>query len=122
MLVGCWMNVGGGVEGSSLDLKHDYTNKEGHTVVQFRLGVAVQLMQHLHNLVDEPDRPRVHFSAGKTGLRPRQRVCSGLGLDLGVDQSPSPLISLQARLSAWASPFARLAEKRACTYFLSPSA
>ncbi|KAJ7870768.1 hypothetical protein B0H14DRAFT_2571092 [Mycena olivaceomarginata] len=40
-----------------------------------------------------PDIPlltRVHFSACKTGLRPRQRACSGLGLDLGVDQSPSP--------------------------------
>ncbi|KAJ7860674.1 hypothetical protein B0H14DRAFT_2576454 [Mycena olivaceomarginata] len=47
---------------------------------------------------------RLHFSAYKTGLCPHQWACSGLGLDLGVDQSPSPLISL-------ASPFARLAEK-----------
>jgi hypothetical protein len=57
---------------------------------------------------------RVHFSACKTGLGQRQWACSGFGLDLGVDQSPSPPIGL-------ASPFARFADKQACAYFSPPT-
>ncbi|KAJ7720848.1 hypothetical protein DFH07DRAFT_1008375 [Mycena maculata] len=64
---------------------------------------------------------RVTFSACKTGLRPRKRAFSGLGLDLGVDQSPSPADRLASPFVGLASPFARLAEKRACVYFSFPS-
>ncbi|KAJ6503644.1 hypothetical protein C8R45DRAFT_1185398 [Mycena sanguinolenta] len=63
---------------------------------------------------------RVTFSACQTGLRPRQRACSGLGLDLAVDQSPSPADRLASPFVGLASPFARLAEKRACAYYSQP--
>jgi hypothetical protein len=53
----------------------------------------------------------VTFSACKTGLRARKRAFSGLGLDLVASQ-----------FDGLASLFARLAEKRACTYFSAPKA
>jgi hypothetical protein len=54
------------------------------------------------------------------GLRPRQRTCSGLGLDLAVDQSPSPADRLASPFVGLASTFARLAKKRACVYYSLP--
>ena len=45
---------------------------------------------------------------------------TGLDLDLGIDQSPSPANRLASPFVGLASPFAHLAEKRACTYFSSP--
>ncbi|KAJ7430465.1 hypothetical protein B0H11DRAFT_2211066 [Mycena galericulata] len=59
------------------------------------------------------DYSRVTFSACQTGLRLRKRAFSGLGLDLGVDQSPSPADRLASPFVGLASRFARLAEKRA---------
>ncbi|KAJ7742518.1 hypothetical protein B0H14DRAFT_2637635 [Mycena olivaceomarginata] len=47
------------------------------------------------------------------GMGPRQRACSGLGLDLAVDQKPKPADRLASPFVGLASPFARLAEKRA---------
>ncbi|KAJ7684071.1 hypothetical protein B0H14DRAFT_3675303 [Mycena olivaceomarginata] len=56
----------------------------------------------------EVRKARVNFSACKTGLHPRKRACSGLGLDLGGDQSPSPAYRLASPFDGLASPFARL--------------
>jgi hypothetical protein len=63
---------------------------------------------------------RVTFSACKTGLHQRKRAFSGLGLDFGVEPSPSPADRLASPFDGLASPFARLAEKRACAYFSFP--
>jgi hypothetical protein len=49
---------------------------------------------------------RVTFSAWPMGLHQRKRACSGLGLDLAGDQSPSPAYRL-------ASPFVGLASQSA---------
>ncbi|KAJ7754704.1 hypothetical protein DFH07DRAFT_773696 [Mycena maculata] len=63
-----------------------------------------------------PPVARVTFSAWPTGLPPRKRAFSGLGLDLSGDQSPRPAYRLASPFDGLASPFARLAEKRACAY------
>ncbi|KAJ7767945.1 hypothetical protein DFH07DRAFT_769461 [Mycena maculata] len=73
-----------------------------------------KLTQHASASLLRQNPLRVTFSACKTGLRPRKRAFSGLGLDFGVAPSPSPAFQL-------ASPFARLAEKRACAYFSFPT-
>ena len=80
--------------------------------------VLLEVMKLPSNLYKNP---RVNLWACKMGLHPRKRALSGLGLDLGVDQSPSPADRLASPFVGLASPFARLAEKRACVYFSSPS-
>jgi hypothetical protein len=87
--------------------------------IVFRAFVLLSLSLLLRELTFV--HKRVTFSACKTGLRTRQRAFSGLGLELGVDQSPSPADRLASRFDGLAGPFARLAEKRACAYFSSPS-
>ncbi|KAJ7661776.1 hypothetical protein B0H14DRAFT_2658984 [Mycena olivaceomarginata] len=78
---------------------------------------AAEMNVAVNGTVDGTPNVRLHFSACQTGLHPHQRACLGLGLDLGVDQSPSPPIGLASRFDGLASLFARLAEKQACTYF-----